>query len=231
MFRWGAVPPNVRKTKHYKQLVSSCPALASPALFWFCLAHAQRAPESGRSRGGFRNVSFSHLQRTRQGREAGRPHYGQDGFRQGTKRSGAPTLGLLTLRPRRKGFLPLKLREALRKSGRLPAFNFPSRPVLRGHNRPPSPSPPPLPAARLSWVPRPTRPRPAAICPDSLFPPRPPRWAPGRGHRYLPRGWSSCRRLLRFRSPLQMETVVPDAWDALLRLRPHSSSMPRAPRE
>lgn len=155
----------MRKTKHYRQLVSSCPALASPALFWFCLAHAQRVPESSRSRGGFRDVSFSHLQRTRQGREAGRPHCGQDGFRQGTKRSDAPTLGLLTLRPRRKGFLPLKLREALRKSGRLPAFNFPSRPVLGGHNRPPSPSPPPLPAARLPWVPRPTRPRPAAICP------------------------------------------------------------------
>lgn len=144
-------------------------ALASPALFWFCLAHAQRVTERGRRRGGFRNVSFLHLQSTRQGREAGRPHCGQDGFRQGTKRSDAPTLGLLTLRPRRKGFLPFKLCEALRKSGRLRAFNFPSRPVLRGHNRPPSPSPPPLPAARLPWVPRPTRPRrpPSAGTPSS----------------------------------------------------------------
>lgn len=67
--------------------------------------------------------------------------------------------------------------------------------------------------------------------PRRLLPPRPPRPAPGRGHRYLPRGCSSRRRLIRFRLPLQMETVVPVAWDALLRLRPYSSSMPRAPQE
>lgn len=204
---------------------------SQPSFVLVLLAHAQRVPESGRSRGGFRDVSFSHLQRTRQGREAGRPHCGQDGFRQGTKRSDAPTLGLLTLRPRRKGFLPLKLREALRKSGRLPAFNFPSRPVLGGHNRPPSPSPP-TPSSRPPALGPAAHTTPAGRhLPHALIPPRPPRWAPGRDHRYLPQGWSSCRRLLRVRPPLQMETVVPDAWDALLRLRPHSSSMPRAPQE
>nr|XP_048275117.1 uncharacterized protein LOC125390239 [Myodes glareolus] len=98
-----------------------CPALASPALFWLGFAHAQRVTERGRSRGGgggFRNVSFLHLQRTRQGREVGRPHGGRGGFRRGTKRSDAPTRGPLKLKPRRKGFLPFKLRETRLRAGR-----------------------------------------------------------------------------------------------------------------
>lgn len=47
----------------------------------------------------------------------------------------------------------------------------------------------------------------------------------------LLRGWSSRRPLLRLRPPLQMETVVLVAQAAPLRLRSHSSSMPRAPQE
>lgn len=156
-----------------RRSVSSCPALASPALFWLGFAHAQRVTERGRSRGGggFRNVSFLHLQRTRQGREVGRPHGGRGGFRRGTKRSDAPTRGPLKLKPRRKGFLPFKLREALRKPRRLPAFNF-------GRRRPPaamalSPSPPTLqpPAAP---GPAAHKTPPAAFRPDALLPPRPP---------------------------------------------------------
>lgn len=121
-----------------------------PALFWLGFAYAQRVTERGRSRGGgggFRNVSFLHLQRTRQGREVGRPHGGRDGFRRGTKRSDAPTRGPLKLKPRRKGFLPFKLREALRKPRRLPAFNFGRRRLLRGRDRPVTFAPTP-PAAR-----------------------------------------------------------------------------------
>ena len=113
-----------------------------------------------------------HLQRTRQGREAGRPHGGQDGFRQGTKRSDAPTLGLLTLRPRRKRlFFPSNYARRSGNPPAFPAFNFPSRPGLRGHNCPPSPSPPPLPAARPPAQGPAAHTTPAgrlpAICPDA----------------------------------------------------------------
>lgn len=201
-----------------------------PALFWLGFAYAQRVTERGRSRGGgggFRNVSFLHLQRTRQGREVGRPHGGRDGFRRGTKRSDAPTRGPLKLKPRRKGFLPFKLREALRKPRRLPAFNFGRRRRPRSpcHLRPhPSSRPPPR-------APRPTRPRRRPSAPTPSSRPGLPRRAPGRSRHYLPRGWSSRRPLLRLRPPLQMETVVPVAQAAPFRLRSHSSSMPRAPQE
>lgn len=91
---------------------------------------------------------FSHLQRRAgQGREAARPRCGLDGFREGTKKVGpnkprpanAKTLT-------QKVLSPLKLLEALRKSGCLLA-NF-ARPILipppprKGVRRFPKPQPP-----------------------------------------------------------------------------------------
>lgn len=218
---------------HSRQLVSSCPALASPALFWFGFAHAQRGTERGSRRGGLRNL-FLHLQRTRQGREAGRPHCGRDGFRQGTKRSDAPSLGPLTLKPRRKGFSsPRTTRGAQEIRPPSSLFTSPAAAGCSAAAIARSPSPPPLSSRPPTPGPAAHTTPPAAFRPDALLPPAQasPPGPQAAAATHLPRGWSSRRPLLRLRPPLQMETVVPVARAAPLRLRPHSSSMPRAPQE
>lgn len=167
--------------------------------------------------------------------------------------------GQLTQKPSPERFFPLKLLEALRKSGCLLA-NF-ARPILVPVPRRDPQVPqttvalpnlhlflfqiraaplqgPPSTVTTRSWRAGKTvasSPLPPSAAGGALLP------LPAQAFLRVPQAaapattcpWASpSTRRSGSGRPLQMETVVfAAAWAALLRLRPHSSSMPRAPKE